>query len=68
MRGTCPFSQPPAGHPPSFRRGPAIDAVRPAAAQARERLALLARRHATIVPADRYPLPQVLGTVVPRGE
>lgn len=47
---------------------PAIDAVRPTEAQARERPALLARRHATIVSADRYPLPQVLGTVVPRGE
>ncbi|MCX4696234.1 hypothetical protein [Streptomyces sp. NBC_01408] len=36
-------------------------------AQARDRLALLAGRHASIVSADWYPLPQVLATVVPRG-
>ncbi|WST44501.1 Ca2+-dependent phosphoinositide-specific phospholipase C [Streptomyces avidinii] len=46
---------------------PAIDSTRPTEAQARERLALLAGRHATVVSADWYPLPQVLGTVVPRG-
>ncbi|MET9324593.1 phosphatidylinositol-specific phospholipase C domain-containing protein [Streptomyces sp. NPDC003038] len=46
---------------------PAIDSTRPTEAQARERLALLAGRHASVVSADWYPLPQVLGTVVPRG-
>ncbi|MFD3803901.1 phosphatidylinositol-specific phospholipase C domain-containing protein [Streptomyces sp. NPDC058611] len=46
---------------------PAIDGVRPTEAQARDRLALLAGHHASIVSSDWYPLPQVLGTVVPRG-
>lgn len=46
---------------------PAIDSTRPTEAQARDRLALLAGHHASIVSADWYPLPQVLGTVVPRG-
>ncbi|MFD9409903.1 phosphatidylinositol-specific phospholipase C domain-containing protein [Streptomyces sp. NPDC059989] len=46
---------------------PAIDSTRPTEAQARDRLALLAGRHASIVSADWYPLPQVLGAVVPRG-
>ncbi|MCX5010963.1 MULTISPECIES: phosphatidylinositol-specific phospholipase C domain-containing protein [unclassified Streptomyces] len=46
---------------------PAIDATRPTEAQARDRLALLAGHHASIVSADWYPLPQVLATVVPRG-
>ncbi|MFJ4777221.1 phosphatidylinositol-specific phospholipase C domain-containing protein [Streptomyces sp. NPDC088762] len=46
---------------------PAIDSTRPTETQARDRLALLAGRHASIVSADWYPLPQVLATVVPRG-
>ncbi|MFD9366798.1 phosphatidylinositol-specific phospholipase C domain-containing protein [Streptomyces sp. NPDC060020] len=46
---------------------PAIDSTRPTEAQARDRLALLAGHHASIVSADWYPLPQVLATVVPRG-
>ncbi|WP_404827750.1 PI-PLC domain-containing protein [Streptomyces aureocirculatus] len=46
---------------------PAIDAVRPAEAQARDRVALLAGRHAGVVSSDWYPLPGVLSTVVPRG-
>ncbi len=46
---------------------PAIDSTRPTQAQARDRLALLAGHHASIVSADWYPLPQVLATVVPRG-
>ncbi|MEV8532677.1 phosphatidylinositol-specific phospholipase C domain-containing protein [Streptomyces sp. NPDC051211] len=46
---------------------PAIDGTRPTEAQARDRLALLAGKHATVVSADWYPLPSVLATVVPRG-
>ncbi|MFE0136854.1 phosphatidylinositol-specific phospholipase C domain-containing protein [Streptomyces sp. NPDC059037] len=46
---------------------PAIDAVNPTEAQARERVALLARGHASIVSSDWYPLPGVLSTVLPRG-
>ncbi|WP_412076325.1 phosphatidylinositol-specific phospholipase C domain-containing protein [Streptomyces xanthophaeus] len=46
---------------------PAIDSTWPTEVQARDRLALLAGRHASIVSADWYPLPQVLATVVPRG-
>lgn len=46
---------------------PAIDGTRPTEAQAQERVALLARRHASIVSADWYPLPGVLSTVLPRG-
>ncbi|MFF9979479.1 phosphatidylinositol-specific phospholipase C domain-containing protein [Streptomyces erythrochromogenes] len=46
---------------------PAIDSTRPTETQARDRLALLAGRHASVVSADWYPLPQVLATVVPRG-
>ncbi len=46
---------------------PAIDITRPTEAQARERVAFLARRHASFATADWYPLPQVLSTVVPRG-
>ncbi|WP_031079455.1 phosphatidylinositol-specific phospholipase C domain-containing protein [Streptomyces sp. NRRL S-118] len=46
---------------------PAIDGVRPTEAQARERVALLAGRHASVVSSDWYPLPAVLGAVVPRG-
>ncbi|WP_455361077.1 phosphatidylinositol-specific phospholipase C domain-containing protein [Streptomyces sp. SYSU K21746] len=46
---------------------PAIDGTHPTEAQARERLALLAGRHASVVSADWYPLPAVLSTVVPRG-
>ncbi|MFF3019304.1 hypothetical protein [Streptomyces sp. NPDC057939] len=46
---------------------PAIDGVRPTEAQARDRVALLAGRQATIVSADWYPLPAVLATILPRG-
>lgn len=46
---------------------PAIDGTRPTEAQATERVALLARRHASVVSADWYPLPGVLSTVLPRG-
>ncbi|QCX75902.1 hypothetical protein C9F11_11110 [Streptomyces sp. YIM 121038] len=46
---------------------PAIDGTRPTEAQARDRAALLAGRHASVVSADWYPLPQVLSTVLPRG-
>ncbi|MGW6868663.1 phosphatidylinositol-specific phospholipase C domain-containing protein [Streptomyces sp. NPDC054901] len=47
---------------------PAIDGVRPTEAQARDRVALLAGRHATVVSTDWYPLPAVLATVLPRGQ
>lgn len=46
---------------------PAIDAVHPTEAQARERVALMAARHASITSSDWYPLPSVLSTVLPRG-
>lgn len=46
---------------------PAIDGTNPTGAQARERVGLLAGRHANVVSADWYPLPSVLATVVPRG-
>lgn len=46
---------------------PAIDGTNPTEAQARERVALLAGRHASVVSADWYPLPAVLSTVLPRG-
>ncbi|WP_240003244.1 phosphatidylinositol-specific phospholipase C domain-containing protein [Streptomyces cinnamoneus] len=46
---------------------PAIDITRPTEAQARERVSLMARSHASFATADWYPLPQVLSTVVPRG-
>ncbi|MEV8021555.1 phosphatidylinositol-specific phospholipase C domain-containing protein [Streptomyces sp. NPDC086554] len=46
---------------------PAIDAVNPTEVQAGERVALLARGHASIVSSDWYPLPGVLSTVLPRG-
>jgi hypothetical protein len=46
---------------------PAIDSVNPTEAQAKERVALLARGHASIVSSDWYPLPGVLSTVLPRG-
>ncbi|PRH80351.1 hypothetical protein C6N75_04705 [Streptomyces solincola] len=45
---------------------PAIDGVRPSEAQARERVALLAGRHATVVSADWHGTPAVLPLVVPR--
>ncbi|MDT9686584.1 phosphatidylinositol-specific phospholipase C domain-containing protein [Streptomyces sp. TRM76323] len=45
---------------------PAIDGTNPTEAQALDRLALLAGRHASVVSADWYPLPAVLSTVVPR--
>ncbi|MFE9734814.1 phosphatidylinositol-specific phospholipase C domain-containing protein [Streptomyces sp. NPDC005863] len=46
---------------------PAIDGTRPTEAQAKERVALLAGKQASIVSADWYPLPGVLATVLPRG-
>ncbi|MEV6397999.1 phosphatidylinositol-specific phospholipase C domain-containing protein [Streptomyces sp. NPDC051907] len=46
---------------------PAIDGTNPTEAQARDRLSLLAGRHANVVSADWFPLPSVLATVVPRG-
>lgn len=46
---------------------PAIDGTNPTEAQARDRVSLLAGRHASIVSADWHPLPSVLATVVERG-
>ncbi|MEV4442326.1 phosphatidylinositol-specific phospholipase C domain-containing protein [Streptomyces sp. NPDC049577] len=46
---------------------PAIDITHPTESQARERVTLMARSHASFATADWYPLPQVLATVVPRG-
>ncbi|MFG3509447.1 phosphatidylinositol-specific phospholipase C domain-containing protein [Streptomyces sp. NPDC047821] len=46
---------------------PAISGTNPTEDQARERVALLAGRHASVVSADWYPLPTVLSTVLPRG-
>ena len=46
---------------------PVIDGTNPTEEQARDRVRLLAARHASIVTADWYPLPQVLSLVVPRG-
>ncbi|WKX70119.1 phosphatidylinositol-specific phospholipase C domain-containing protein [Streptomyces sp. XD-27] len=46
---------------------PAIDATRPAEADARARVELLARKHASFATADWYPLPSVLSMVTPRG-
>ncbi|MBT2393550.1 hypothetical protein J7E87_30095 [Streptomyces sp. ISL-1] len=46
---------------------PAIDGTNPTETQARDRVALLAGRHASVVSADWYPLPSVLATVVQRG-
>jgi hypothetical protein len=46
---------------------PAIDGTNPTETQARDRVALLAGRRASVVSADWYPLPSVLATVVQRG-
>lgn len=46
---------------------PAIDITRPTEDQARERVALLAKAHASFATADWYPLPRVLSSVLPRG-
>ncbi|MFG3498836.1 phosphatidylinositol-specific phospholipase C domain-containing protein [Streptomyces sp. NPDC047928] len=46
---------------------PAIDGTRPTEQQARDRVGLLAGRHASVVSADWYPLPNVLASVVARG-
>ncbi|WP_149180384.1 phosphatidylinositol-specific phospholipase C domain-containing protein [Streptomyces sp. TRM49041] len=46
---------------------PAIDGTRPTEGEARDRVGLLAGRHASVVSADWYPLPAVLSAVVPRG-
>ncbi|MFH8367520.1 phosphatidylinositol-specific phospholipase C domain-containing protein [Streptomyces sp. NPDC018031] len=46
---------------------PAIDGTRPTESEARARAELLARNHASVLTADWYPLPAVLGSVLPRG-
>ncbi|MGP3983058.1 phosphatidylinositol-specific phospholipase C domain-containing protein [Streptomyces sp. KR80] len=46
---------------------PAIDAVRPAASDARARVSDLAHDHASFATSDWYPLQDVLSTVLPRG-
>ena len=46
---------------------PAIDGTNPTEQQARDRLALLAQDHASIVSADWRSLPSVDSAVVPRG-
>ncbi|MDQ0939691.1 phosphatidylinositol-specific phospholipase C domain-containing protein [Streptomyces sp. V1I1] len=46
---------------------PAIDGTNPTETQARDRVALLAGHHASVVSADWYPLPSALATVVQRG-
>ncbi|GAA4935504.1 phosphatidylinositol-specific phospholipase C domain-containing protein [Streptomyces coeruleoprunus] len=46
---------------------PAIDGTNPTEQQARDRVGLLAGRHASVVSADWYPLPGVLSMVVARG-
>jgi hypothetical protein len=46
---------------------PAIGGTNPTETQARDRVALLAGRHASVVSADWYPLPSVLATVARRG-
>ncbi|MFI6698801.1 phosphatidylinositol-specific phospholipase C domain-containing protein [Streptomyces sp. NPDC050509] len=46
---------------------PAIDATSPTEQQARDRLALLAQRDASLISADWHTLPAVLASVVPRG-
>lgn len=45
---------------------PAIDGTNPTSAQALDRLALLAGKHASIISADWHALTDVLSTVVPR--
>ncbi|NJQ01660.1 phosphatidylinositol-specific phospholipase C domain-containing protein [Streptomyces zingiberis] len=46
---------------------PAIDATAPSETEARDRVALLAARHASVLTSDWHRLPQVLSQVVPRG-
>lgn len=46
---------------------PAIDGTNPTEAQARDRVALLAGRHASIASSDWNALPSVLSTVLERG-
>ncbi|MBP2406330.1 phosphatidylinositol-specific phospholipase C domain-containing protein [Streptomyces syringium] len=46
---------------------PVIDGTRPTEAEARARVTLMARNHASFATADWYPLPKALSTVVPRG-
>ncbi|MET9293923.1 phosphatidylinositol-specific phospholipase C domain-containing protein [Streptomyces sp. NPDC003077] len=46
---------------------PAIDGTKPTEAEAKARVDLMAKGHASIATADWYPLPQVLKTVVARG-
>ncbi|MEU6116826.1 phosphatidylinositol-specific phospholipase C domain-containing protein [Streptomyces sp. NPDC047117] len=46
---------------------PEIDGTEPTEQQAKDRVALLAKAHASVLTADWYPLPGVLGTVTPRG-
>lgn len=47
---------------------PAIDGTNPTEQQARDRLALLAADHASLISADWRSLPAVLSSVVPRGQ
>jgi hypothetical protein len=47
---------------------PAIDGTTPTEQQARDRLTLLARKHASLISADWRTLPAVLSSVVPRGD
>jgi hypothetical protein len=47
---------------------PAIDGTNPTEQQARDRLTLLAQKHASLISADWRTLPTVLSSVVPRGD
>ncbi|MCH0539215.1 hypothetical protein I3F58_06520 [Streptomyces sp. MUM 203J] len=51
----------------AHRVAPVIDGTRPTEQEALDRVDLLAGRHASVVSADWYPLPDVLSVVVPRG-
>jgi hypothetical protein len=46
---------------------PALDDTNPPVADAKDRVALLAQKHATVVSCDWYGLPDVLSEVLPRG-
>jgi hypothetical protein len=46
---------------------PALDDTHPPVADAKARVALLARKHATVASSDWYSLPDVLSEVLPRG-
>ncbi|MFJ4923939.1 phosphatidylinositol-specific phospholipase C domain-containing protein [Streptomyces sp. NPDC088725] len=47
---------------------PAIDGTSPTEQEARDRLTLLAQKHASLISADWRTLPTVLSSVVPRGD